>query len=218
MKIFVIYGRNYDSNIYVVVGEVVTVIDTGTGFYHEEIIKEISRWIDPRDISQIVLTHEHFDHCGGVEKLLECTDGDACIMAHGNAVDKLSRGESSFARMLGGVMPQIKVDRELSDGDDIVLGDERFRVISTPGHTPGSICLYEKNSGSLISGDTVFSDGDFGRYDLPGGDLDDLVNSIQRLSKLDVKNLYPGHGPCVMGNAGEHVLMAWKNIQSIMGG
>lgn len=82
----------------------------------------------------------------------------------------------------------------LTDGAKIDLGDSTLRVIHTPGHTPGSICLYEAQSKSLFSGDTVFPYGSVGRTDLPGGSSRDLIRSISRLVKLDVSVLYPGHG------------------------
>ncbi|MCK5458802.1 MAG: hypothetical protein KAI20_02840, partial [Thermoplasmatales archaeon] len=68
----------------------------------------------------------------------------------------------------------------------------------------------------LISGDTIFAHGDFGRYDLPGGNFRSLVQSIQRLSDLDIIHLYPGHGPIVEEYGKNHVLQSYKNIQSMM--
>ena len=91
--------------------------------------------------------------------------------------------------------------------------DDSFEVFFTPGHSQGSLCLYASSSQSLISGDTIFAHGDFGRYDLPGGSLTDLAHSIQQLSTLSLANLYPGHGPWVEGQAQEHVALSWKNVQ-----
>ncbi len=67
-----------------------------------------------------------------------------------------------------------------------------IEVIHTPGHTPGGICLYESETGSLFSGDTIFQAGGIGRCDL-GGDLSDLIHSIELLTTLDTEVLYPGH-------------------------
>ncbi len=117
--------------------------------------------------------------------------------------------------MLDGVMPKIQVDTPLSDGEDIILGDEEFDVLHTPGHSLGSICLYSKKSRLLISGDTIFAHGDFSRYDITGGDFNALIKSIERLSALDVKNLYSGHGPIVEEYGKDHMLNSLRNIHSM---
>ena len=215
MDIFTVPGRNYDSNIFVIIGKIPSVIDTGTGFNSRDVLENIKKFVDLSTIKQIILTHEHFDHVGGTLDILEATNGNAQILAHKNAVSKLEKGESSFARLLGGVMPKIHVDTALSDGKHIALGDEEFDVLHTPGHSLGSICLYSKKSRSLISGDTIFAHGDFGRYDLPGGDFNVLIRSIERLAALDVIDLYPGHGPIVEEYGKDHVLNSLRNIQSM---
>jgi len=90
-------------------------------------------------------------------------------------------------------------DVPLSDNDILNLGDESIKVIHTPGHTPGSICLYVENK-FLFSGDTLFC-GDIGRCDLPGGNEQKIMISLEKLSRLisPETKLFPGHGPqCVM--------------------
>lgn len=216
MKIHCIYGRNSDSNIYVVLGKNPTVIDCGTGLHNEEVVRVIKKIGDPTLIKQIILTHEHFDHCGGVKKLHDLTGGNAKIVSYEDAADKIERGESIFARLLGGVMPKMPVDVRLIDGDTINIGDETFEVIHTPGHTPGSMCLYSKASKSLISGDTIFAYGSFGRYDFPGGDPVLLRQSIEKLAELDVENLYPGHELYVEGEGKEHMAMVLESTRYLM--
>jgi glyoxylase-like metal-dependent hydrolase (beta-lactamase superfamily II) len=216
MKIHCIYGYSYDSNIYIITGEKPTIIDSGTGLFNREVTSNIKKIVDPKTIKQIILTHEHFDHAGGVKKIYDLTERNAKIIAHQNASGKIERGESIFARMLGGIMPKMPVDVKLNEGDTIVIGDETFEVFHTPGHTSGSMCLYSKTSKSLFSGDTVFSHGSFGRYDLPGGDLDLLRKSIERLAKLDIVNLYPGHETVVEGDGNRHMKMTLKNTEYLM--
>jgi len=213
MHVHCVYGRNFDSNIYVITGKKTTIVDCGTGLNNTWVVEEIKKLVDSVSIKQIIITHEHFDHCGGVRKLFEITKNNADIMAYKDASKKIEGGESDFAKMLGGIMPKIPVDVKLNDGDIIVVGDEKFEVIHTPGHTPGSMCLYSKAIKTLISGDTVFSGGWFGRYDFPGGDRHLLKQSIERLAKLDVANLYPGHESIVEGDGKKHMMMVLKNIR-----
>lgn len=206
-----IYGRNYDSNIYIITGKHPTIVDCGTGLHASFVEKKIAKIIDLTEIEQIILTHEHFDHCGGVKDLYQKGNKTAKIIAHLDASEKIERGDSGFARLLGGVMPKMPVDEKVRDGDLLIVGDDSFRVLHTPGHTPGSMCLYSQQTKSLISGDTVFSHGAFGRYDLPGGDPHLLRTSIERLITLDVKNLYPGHQSIVEGEGDLHMKMVEKN-------
>lgn len=215
MKIRCIYGIDYDSNIYVVEGKNPTIVDCGTGLHQEHVADEIKKIINPTEIKQIVLTHEHYDHCGGARRLFELIGKNAKIIAHVDASDKIEKGESDFARMLGGVMPKMPVDVKVKDGDKIKMGDEEFKVIHTPGHTPGSICLYGKENCSLFSGDTVFPYGSFGRYDFPGGDAEQLKKSIERLSTLDIVNIYPGHETIVEGNGNKHMNRTLQNVRNI---
>jgi len=216
MDIFTIPGTNYDSNIYVIVGEIPTIIDTGTGFYSERIIETIQKRIKLHKIQQILLTHEHYDHVGGVQDIIRATEGTAKIFAHKDIVSKLRDGKSTFAEMLGGVMPHIEVDVPLTGMTTLTVGDGPFQVLVTPGHSIGSVCFYNKKYEILFSGDTVFSHGGFGRYDFPGGDFGLLLGSIERLATLKIQKLYPGHGPIIETSGKDHVLRALSNIRSLV--
>jgi glyoxylase-like metal-dependent hydrolase (beta-lactamase superfamily II) len=211
MAFYHIYGISYDSNIYVITGENPTIIDCGTGLHSNYVEDKIKEIVDPLKIKQIILTHEHYDHCGGVKKIHSITNDKARILAHIKAADKIENGDSDFARMLGGVMPKMPVDIKLKEGDVLKIGNETFDVLNTPGHTPGCICLYGKKSKTLFSGDTIFSYGSFGRYDFPGGDGKQLRKSIERISKLDVVNLYPGHESIVEGEGNKHIMATLEN-------
>jgi hydroxyacylglutathione hydrolase len=139
-------------------------------------------------IEIIVLTHCHFDHIARVKEIAHMCRAKVAIHKTDaiGLVDDLHCLSMSF----GGRSPGIIPDITLADGDTI--GD--FVVIHTPGHTPGSICLYSEKDQVLISGDTVFADGYFGRYDFPGGSRTGLGRSLERLSMLDVEGLFAGHG------------------------
>ena len=87
-------------------------------------------------------------------------------------------------------------DQDLGEGDVLAIGALRFRVMHLPGHTEGSVCLHEADSGLLLSGDVLFR-GSYGRTDLPGGDEEQMVDSLSRLHReipSEVRVL-PGHGP-----------------------
>jgi glyoxylase-like metal-dependent hydrolase (beta-lactamase superfamily II) len=84
---------------------------------------------------------------------------------------------------------------ELAEGGDIRFGAIRLRVLHTPGHTPGSVCLQSTDDGLLFSGDTLFA-GAWGRVDLPGGSAEAIVESLGRLADLEpIVAVLPGHGP-----------------------
>ncbi|MCK4714993.1 MAG: MBL fold metallo-hydrolase, partial [Candidatus Aenigmarchaeota archaeon] len=90
-----------------------------------------------------------------------------------------------------------EVGRRLKEGDAVRADDMGFEVMHTPGHTPGSICLYDRKSKTLITGDTIFSDG-VGRTDMPGGNEEQLKESIDKLASLEVRRLLPGHGDALV--------------------
>ncbi|MDD1719103.1 MAG: MBL fold metallo-hydrolase [Methanoregulaceae archaeon] len=153
-------------------------------------------------IRTIVLTHGHFDHTANLVAIARMCDAEVCIheLDTRGLTDEGPSLSSHFASRPPGIVP----DRTLTGGDRI--GD--LVVIHTPGHTPGSICLYDEPGKALISGDTVFTDGGFGRFDFPGGDRDALARSISMLSALEVEGLYPGHGMPVTSGGGRHILAA----------
>ena len=96
MEIFTITGRNYDSNIFLLLGEHPTMIDTGTGLYSKEVLRTIQKFITPSAIEYLVLTHEHYDHVGGVPGIQHASGNNAKVASHQKAVEKLASGKSSL--------------------------------------------------------------------------------------------------------------------------
>jgi len=214
MDITVIPGQGFESNIYLLKTQRPALVDTGTGFSVHHTIKHIERVIPLSEISVIILTHEHFDHIGGLSSLLDKIDSEVIIHQEGAAT--LEGGDDWSATMFGVTQPAVTVNQRVADGDYIHLGDARLSVLYTPGHSPGSMCLYHADTQSLFSGDTIFADGGIGRTDLPGGNTDMLRESIYRMTKLKIKNLYTGHGPYIKDSGHEHVLQALRTIDFML--
>jgi glyoxylase-like metal-dependent hydrolase (beta-lactamase superfamily II) len=138
----------------------------------------------------IVSTHGHWDHIGDNAAVAEHTGAD--IAVHPLDRGRLERPEPIFAPFE--VPPSVPAV-ELAEGGEVRFGDLRLRIIHTPGHTEGSVCLYSADDGLLLSGDTLFAGG-WGRVDLPGGSPDDMAGSLIRLAELeDPVRVIPGHGP-----------------------
>jgi len=137
----------------------------------------------------IVSSHGHWDHIGDNAAVAEHTG--ARIAVHPLDRDRLTDPQPLWAPFE--IVPSVPAV-DLAEGGDVRVGDVRLRVIHTPGHTEGSVCLYDADGGRLFSGDTLFAAG-WGRVDLPGGDPDAMAASLARLSELeDAVRVYPGHG------------------------
>ncbi|MDI6866962.1 MBL fold metallo-hydrolase [Methanoculleus sp.] len=159
-------------------------------------------------IDTIVITHAHYDHIAHLAEIAAMC-GDATVCIHHADAQGLIDDSRSLAMYFGARSPGIVPDVTLADGDRV--GD--LLVIHTPGHTPGGICLYDQEARSLFSGDTVFTGGSFGRYDFPGGDLNALAASVERLSTLEVEALYPGHGEPVQHDGWRHIAAAREALR-----
>jgi glyoxylase-like metal-dependent hydrolase (beta-lactamase superfamily II) len=144
-------------------------------------------------VQYIINTHGHIDHIGGNAAIKRATG--AKILIHAADAERLINPNSSLALMAGGKFDSVPADQLLQDGDRIQIGNTvELKVIHTPGHTPGGICL---QTGDIIFvGDTLFRDS-VGRSDFPGGSHSQLIKSIkERLLTLpDDMVAYPGHGP-----------------------
>jgi len=191
-NIFLLNGVGYDCNVYLVDGELL--IDTGTGIFFPQLSEEIvNMGYELRKIKQIVNTHCHFDHAGADKKFRDATKAE--LMIHQTEAKAIQTGDGklTLADFFEEKFVSTTVTKQLKDGDIISTDNYDFRVIHTPGHSPGSISLYDKKSRVLISGDTLFADG-IGRTDYPGGDKDALMDSLKRLDELPINLLLPGHG------------------------
>ncbi|MBI2418856.1 MAG: MBL fold metallo-hydrolase [Ignavibacteriales bacterium] len=168
----------YCGNAYLLLGDwnklddVNTVIDTTSDSFITKHIDEINTGLGKNAVDRIILTHSHFDHNGGVAVMKKKYDCE--VLAY---------------------LPGSDITRTVHDGEEIKIADCYFTVIHTPGHSSDSICLYCKKDGVLFSGDTSIR-----VYQNDGTYTADFVESIEKLSKLHVRIVYPGHGDPITEN------------------
>ncbi|MCG2728508.1 MAG: MBL fold metallo-hydrolase [Candidatus Methanoperedenaceae archaeon] len=197
MQVIKLKNPPYDANAYLLDGTML--VDVGMD--GQAVILELEKHIQPADLETIILTHCHYDHSGGAGAVAAFTG--AKIAIHKDDAPLLNNARASASQLFGKSAPGVLPDLLLSGGE--IFGE--LKVIHTPGHTPGGICLYDACSKSLFSGDTVFPEGSFGRTDLYGGNASRLIESIKKLTLLDVSVMYPGHGDIVT-NANEQIKMS----------
>lgn len=186
-------GEFLAVNCYVVTDEKTgktAVIDPGG--YDNQLDSVLSS-VGFENIEYILLTHGHFDHIGGVEKLLSKTNSNAKIAVYKSETALLNDPRRNLSIPFTGIQSaeQIKPDIMLSDGDEITLGESKFTVMHTPGHTSGSVCYI--CGGDIFSGDTLFRRS-AGRTDFPTGSLKELMASLRKIAALDGDYMiHPGH-------------------------
>lgn len=143
-------------------------------------------------LKQILLTHGHADHTADAMVVRRSTQAEISI--HIADLAYLGAVNDQMASYLG-LNESIEPQSFLQGGYEVDLAGLPFTVLSTPGHTPGSCCLYNSSEGVLFAGDTLFASS-IGRSDLDGGDPAALALSLDRLKQLpDETIVYPGHGP-----------------------
>ncbi|MBQ9410872.1 MAG: MBL fold metallo-hydrolase [Bacteroidales bacterium] len=178
---------------------------TDPGMSSPENLEELTGFLKAEGLTPeaILLTHGHFDHVWGVEKLCAAFPG---IKVYEHPLDKDIMERITTGRFAEG-FNFLKHDfptEDVIDGETLTLAGITLQVMHTPGHSPGSVCYYVKEDNLLLSGDTLFA-GSIGRTDLTGGDYDVLMDSL--LHKVMVlpgdTDVIPGHGhPTTIGREG----------------
>ena len=157
----------------------------------------VTRFIDGQglNVKHILLTHLHVDHITSARWLADKTGSDVCGSMLDAPLGLELPDQVTHFRINVDVEP-LTIDRDLTDGDTLPLGEESILVMHVPGHSPGGLAFYLPQSGLLLSGDTIFN-GSVGRTDLWGGDMAQLINSIREkiLPLPDETVIASGHGP-----------------------
>ena len=185
-------GDTYTSNVYLVLGtwsgleDVNTLVDVGRDPAVLAGVEEAPTGVGKTRVEQVVLTHGHYDHCSLLPTIIERYRPS--VLAYAQGVDGVS-----------GLV---------ADGDEVRLGDRRFTVIHTPGHTEDSICLYCKAKGVLFSGDMPLV------INAVGGSYEDgFVNALTRLCALDVRAIYFGHGIPLREDCNRRLRLSLRNVE-----
>ncbi len=175
------------TNCYLVSGEKGAVV-IDPGFKSDEVKSFLEKHSDKERM--IILTHAHFDHIGAAPELQEELDIKIAIGEKDNPA--LADGNINMSIAFNFDIKPFSADILLKDGEILNVGDLCFKIIETPGHTVGGISLLSGDV--LFSGDTLFYES-VGRTDLPGGDFNTLLMSLERLFELDENTkVYSGHG------------------------
>lgn len=209
-----ISGTGHITNSYLVYTDEGKGILIDPGDEAQKIISEIKEL--NLEIPYIVITHAHADHIGALEEILDFSKNTKVIV-HNLDYDALVGKAENYNEMLGVKRQYLDAFNivKVEDGTVIKLDEYEFEIIHTPGHTKGCICIYEKETDSLFTGDTIFHNC-YGRCDLYGGDLNEMAKSLRNVfSKFSDITIYPGHDDiCNIEIAKKkiRILMSFKGI------
>ena len=200
---------------------------TGKGKYKIDSIKKMG--IELRDIRRVIMTHTHFDHIGSLSEIREKIP-EAELWIHTLEAAPIESGDErtvygmdmfqQMCQMQYGIKAgtfTFRVDRKLEGGETIEIGGMKWEVIHIPGHSMGSIALYDKSKKILIPGDVVYADYAIGRFDLYGADGKELKKSLLRLAELPVEILLPGHNRIVTKVPSDYILQTARQWEPYLG-
>ena len=181
-----------EANCYIICDEetkVGAVLDAG-GF-SDELLNEI-KTADIKELKYILCTHGHFDHIAGVKKLKMLYPEAKIVIGEKDAI-LTEDSDKNVADYFGAVFEKFKPDVLVKENDCLEIGTKKFHVLETPGHSLGGVCYICDEEKFLFSGDTLFK-LTIGRTDLWGGNLNELLDSVEKLMLLtDDYVVYTGH-------------------------
>ena len=177
--------EDFTGNVWLLENGEKVLVDVGKGDSWEEIRK-----LD--QIDKVVITHSHSDHVENLSKVLDNFNPEVCAFEPSNLQFEAT---------------------ELNEGQEIQLCRLSFEIFHTPGHKDDSICLYNPEEGILFTGDLIFPEGSFGRTDLAEGNREQLIESIKKITKLDVEMFCPGHDGAVNEKANLWIKESLENAE-----
>ncbi len=198
------YSGVYSPNVYLVANRGQGIM-IDSGFPNEESSRErldYLKGLGEIRLDYIVLTHHHIDHSGGAHRLREATGARIAMhpleaqLLH-EAAERVSAEDSPEERRLRREAAKVTADLTVGDGDALPAGSLTLRVVHTPGHSAGHICLFLEEERVLFSGDNVLGIGTTAIAPPPSGDMAQYLDSLRRMKALDAALICPGHGPIV---------------------
>jgi len=193
MKVIMLSAKNsvYSCNAYLILGDwnaisdVNTLIDTGVDSSIIDEIEKISTGVGKRPVEQVILTHGHFDHTGGLASIVK--KYRPRVLAH-NIIEG--------------------VNEKVLNGQVVRVGDRYFDVLHTPGHSNDSICIYCHEEKVLFSGDTPLN------IKTPGGSYTSgYVQSLEKIAGLEIETIYTGHDLPIVENASGMIRNTLSNVK-----
>lgn len=213
-NIFWIKGEDTGSHSYLIRGDYKNIlIDSGLDKNFFKLQRSLTKLgLKVRDVDIVINTHEHFDHIGANRYFHDF----ALIAAHRYAAIKMTVKDLCVTMYQSGDMnePAPKVHLWLDDRSRFDLGNYSLEVLHTPGHTSGSICIYELTQKILFAGDTVFAGGTLS-YIAESGSIGDYIHSVSMLATRKIKEICPGHGR-FSNNPEEDIEKAIINAEALL--
>ena len=208
-NLHVYYSPNYGSNLYVLIGKKIAVIDASLCINRREILSGLEALgIAPRGVDMLLFSHGHADHFGCASLFPKAEK-----RMHALDAEKMELRDAAFAGLQVFNEKEFpKIKSTFKEGETIDFKPFSLKVLFTPGHTAGSACFFDEKLGLLFSGDTLFA-GSCGRTDLPTGDDAQMAESLEFLSALKHSILLPGHGLILKNNAGKNASDVLKTFR-----
>ena len=218
-----------DCHVYLVDGgDELALVDCGLGLADdfERMGQNISKLgFDPLDISTVALTHYHGDHAGGAAraqrdfraKLAIGADASSALESADEATTGMQAARQAGIFPAEAILEECTVDLKLSDGDVIEVGELSLRFVPTPGHARGhgSYLLSGTGEKALFTGDSLFWAGKILLQAVPDCDLQESIESLQRMAALEFSGFFPGHGALAIEGGHVHADMAKAEIDKL---